>query len=901
MKLKISILFVIGLVVPFISNAQNNYELPFLDDFEQSDNHDGPFEKWTTENLSGWHYWHILAWGGTGSSQCMRFENTDLDQDDWLITKQIIGDNLEYVLINFDVLHVGEGVKPKLLYTDEYTGIASQSTWTEISYNLGANENQWSNSGNIILENPGDILYIACHYEAQGNQGIYILIDDFKVQKYTPPPTLDLIGESEHFEFYSEASNSAYWDSISPKVDHWYRELCSYWDRPGLDSIFDEASKFKVNLVEKNVINNLAGGTYPTWKYGYSDASNTFYLALPPGGTEDIYRGSFESVAKNTMGQFILKKRHIRDGNSNIPYYYSEGFGLYYSGYRPNRDSVILALNTLGREPVLSDIGSTLGITGRKKDLIVSYIEAQALSSVGIQRIEYGANELHWQRHFRYFYENVEAERITLRKQTSNFDIYSTAQDIQYLDAVANTLEERLEQYSSDFNFPIHHRINCVIYPDSEAGIHCLVVMSRYNGGSGWSGDKLDILSPKHFGIEGTLEFLIPHEFFHVFHFNMVKHLFTVPSFYSEGLANYMALGSTDLRFKDDLYKVEYTFQHYKRNYNMEPSLDDLLNSTMDEVYDYYNDPYFFGEIFYNYLHPDMEGYNEIKLFFTSNLDWNSYSHSYQEIDEGYIRYLKRLAFFVPQDSLYSIPFIESFDNFFNGWTKPNFSNQDNWQIGDVGVNQSNCALFYTHSENNEAIESWLITPALNAADLGKVVFSFDYGTYGENIDLEVFSTGNFNGDIETSDWNSLRKLSQADNWSNSNDIVINSPPDTLFIGIRYKASGQLHQQAFIDNFKVNARLTSNEITELANNQFNIYPNPVNEESIVSFYHETSGKVNLCLFDIHGRKISTILDKELPQGKHSIPIRKYIQGNGIFFCRLSSGSSTSTIKIVISK
>lgn len=34
---------------------------------------------------------------------------------------------------------------------------------------------------------------------------------------------------------------------------------------------------------------------------------------------------------------------------------------------------------------------------------------------------------------------------------------------------------------------------------------------------------------------------LIPHEFFHVFHFNMVTHLFAIPGFHSEGMAEIMA------------------------------------------------------------------------------------------------------------------------------------------------------------------------------------------------------------------------------------------------------------------------------------------------------------------------------------------------------------------------
>ena len=40
-----------------IINAQT-LELPFFEDFEDEDGSE--FYKWTTENLEGWHYWHIV-------------------------------------------------------------------------------------------------------------------------------------------------------------------------------------------------------------------------------------------------------------------------------------------------------------------------------------------------------------------------------------------------------------------------------------------------------------------------------------------------------------------------------------------------------------------------------------------------------------------------------------------------------------------------------------------------------------------------------------------------------------------------------------------------------------------------------------------------------------------------
>lgn len=58
----------------------------------------------------------------------------------------------------------------------------------------------------------------------------------------------------------------------------------------------------------------------------------------------------------------------------------------------------------------------------------------------------------------------------------------------------------------------------------------------------------------------------------------------------------------------------------------------------------------------------------------------------------------------------------------------------------------------------------------------------------------------------------------------------------------------------------------------------------VNENSTFSFINETSGHVDLSLFDIRGRKISTILNNVAPPGIHFIPIGKHTQGNEVYFC-----------------
>ncbi len=156
-------------------------ELPFYDDFEETIGGVGSFNMWTSENIEGWHYWHIIPWGGIDGSQCMRFENTDIIQNDWLITKPIWCEGVNQLRISFSHNFFGDRIAPKL-YCKYILNDDSYSNWIEIDYTLGQNENQWYSNDDIIIENQGKGVYFAFQYLSDSEKSIYFLLDNFKVE-----------------------------------------------------------------------------------------------------------------------------------------------------------------------------------------------------------------------------------------------------------------------------------------------------------------------------------------------------------------------------------------------------------------------------------------------------------------------------------------------------------------------------------------------------------------------------------------------------------------------------------------------------------------------------------------------------------------------------------------------
>jgi hypothetical protein len=811
----------IFLLIGTLSHAQEKIELPFFDNFEEPISNDAKFTKWTTENLEGWHYWHIIP------GQHMRFEKTDLNQNDWLITKPINCAGADNLKVNFSHLYHANKVPPKLFYTSQYNGHASQSTWKELSYSFGANENQWYQSDDFIIENPGDVIYFAFHYQAAANAGTYFLLDNFSVKSYIPPIPFVLVGNSEHFEFYTNLPESTnYSNDIKDALEKQYAKLSDLWNRPGIENIYSESDKIKVYYSKREDIDKVTPET-PIWKISFHNEEKLeLYISPILNSIQESYYSNLQSLAINEFSQLAITKRCSRENYINLPAYFLEGFGLYESGFRPRRDSIVKYLNE-NPEPNFNFVRDTSGINNTlKRDLIISNIEGQILTPWSYSSVNEGASSYiagQWQNYLKYFYSKSENERIKFQKATSHFDFYGAESDSNHLTEVTQYFENAYSFYIEQYDFKPAHRFNVVICPTEPIGM-ALTGYSRFNGGAGCGGDLVMQLSPNS-GTEADYEKfyagMSAHEFFHIYYHHF---LWQIPGgFWAEGSADFSARHSLgeDIR-RDRFWMLEWTFSEYAKKYNVTIDLDHIIKNSNQEL-----DIYYLGDMFFEYLFLNHGGFVKIKEFFNQGMDYSVFNTTYAEIDKGYIHYLKSLLNYIPPDTLLTIPFEDTFEDFSNGWSKPSFNNPDNWQICDDGFNGGNCTRIYINSTKNIPIKSWLITPPFNAKNLEKVVLSFDYSRYGNGSELEIFYTNKFNGEIDKSNWNSIQKISMTESWvwRNSGEITLLTPPDTLFLGIRYSSPGEQHQQVYIDNFKIKQAnqntepvVISNEVNDITSN-----------------------------------------------------------------------------------
>jgi glycosidase len=83
------------------------------------------------------------------------------------------------------------------------------------------------------------------------------------------------------------------------------------------------------------------------------------------------------------------------------------------------------------------------------------------------------------------------------------------------------------------------------------------------------------------------------------------------------------------------------------------------------------------------------------------------------------------------------------------------------------------------------------------------------------------------------------------------------------------------------------------------------YPNPFNPSTIINYQLPKSGLVNLKIYDVLGREIETLVNKEEPAGSYKVQFNSTAKGislpSGIYFYRLQSGSYIETKKMILMK
>ncbi len=798
-----------------------NLALPFFDDFEEPISNDATFTNWTTENLEGWNFWHIIDVG----DQFMRFGNTDIDQNDWLITKAINCAGAENLKVNFSHFFHANRIPPRLYYTNQYNGDASQSVWTELSYTFGANVDQWYPSEDFIINNPGNVIYFAFHYQALANEGAYFLLDNFSVKRYTPNAETVLVGSSTHFEYYTNLSGQeGYYLGIKDELEKRYLKYISIWDRPKGVPIFPSGEKIKIKYISRDEILSMAN--IRDWECGFANYTTGEIFISPLQSENQInYYKDLKSLTVNEFAQLALLRYRL----GQIEEWYLHGFGLYEMGYLPDRQQLLDKLSQMGTtEPALSllfDIDD-LPEPGNK-DLMASFFQSKFL----IQSYFFGfwSDDLYkWWQLLKHYYIK-DTDRIQLIYSSDHFDYYAAGKELPYLEPMATNMEQQLALQESRFGLLMKHRVNICIY-DNEVG-------KEINNRTDFQGlasgaDKINSMplhDTNHYG-------LINHEFMHSW-VNMMSPIQFISStqmipgqFLNEGLAESTGRFMLDEEMPSHRYKIQDLYYFYQRKYNREPTWMEIVdNAEVNEADGFWVDAYALGEMYWRYMndkYPD-NFWSKVRQFIQGGRDWTVFGGKTADVEGAeFMQFMKELAFVGPPLESYSIPFTENFRNEFTGWTTIRFGANDHWQISDnTGYDDSFCAFAvdpYWLEEKD--VDSWLVSPPLNTTNLSELEISFMYKQFGNGIKPEIFYTGDFSGPTHTTNWIQIENIqwnAPEGNWLKMK-FPITSPTGKIFIAFRFQSIEGNYASYCIDNFTVKTASSFERPTIISSNPTSI-------------------------------------------------------------------------------
>jgi len=81
----------------------------------------------------------------------------------------------------------------------------------------------------------------------------------------------------------------------------------------------------------------------------------------------------------------------------------------------------------------------------------------------------------------------------------------------------------------------------------------------------------------------------------------------------------------------------------------------------------------------------------------------------------------------------------------------------------------------------------------------------------------------------------------------------------------------------------------------------NAFPNPFNQRVALNFALPAAVKSSIDVYDINGRKVTTLVNKLMPAGQHSVVFDAEGLTSGIYFARFQTVESTQTSRLILIK
>ncbi len=209
--------------------------------------------------------------------------------------------------------------------------------------------------------------------------------------------------------------------------------------------------------------------------------------------------------------------------------------------------------------------------------------------------------------------------------------------------------------------------------------------------------------------------------------------------------------------------------------------------------------------------------------------------------------------------------------------------------------------IFFDGANNRLIFVDWSSSANIKAVDLADNSVSTILNTNVGKIDgIDDDNDGNY----YISSWSPSRITKYDNDFANSAETImtpfINNPADICYakeidtLAIPVGSSGVVYVGFGIDTMA--SSITKLELDEL---EFNVYPNPVNENAIIQFELKKSEQMNLSIFTSEGKLVKALIDEQLPHGQHKISFSGINIPPGMYFLAVEKEGKRNSVSIIV--
>jgi PKD repeat protein len=138
-----------------------------------------------------------------------------------------------------------------------------------------------------------------------------------------------------------------------------------------------------------------------------------------------------------------------------------------------------------------------------------------------------------------------------------------------------------------------------------------------------------------------------------------------------------------------------------------------------------------------------------------------------------------------------------------------------------------------------------------------------------------------------------------ASQWATQSAILTGyATQPNLYYMFRFTSNGG--NNIYLDDINISGTVTTG-IEDVANSiDFNIFPNPIEENTVISFNLLEKQKIDIKVLDVLGREVSTVFNGPLNEGEHTYKISDNgTLSSGIYFVKVSLNDKSSFSKKLI--